>query len=228
VKRALLLQAVVEGRTLVEAAERADLSYRHARRVAASLEFQQEKQVLLAELAEADSNALAEYRRDVGRAARFALGKQMEVLNSAAPNGEKAAGGRDVQKHLARLYPAALDIAVSTAQLVQSGQPQRTLGDIFDVPVDADGAGGAGLRPGGVRAADLRLACAWEPTEGEQHTAKTRGQEPPANHPQLSPNQEMRWAELRSRGRLTFEEQWELDSLTTSGVLDQDHAMEGR
>jgi hypothetical protein len=175
-KRRLLLQARAEGKSLADAAEAAGVSTRTAERLSVDPTFRAELQARLAELDAEDRNAFAQHRRQVLTASRFALAKQLEVLSSNAAAVVRERAARAVQEHLARLFPAALDVSIATAELVQP-TPERTLRDIFVVADDADHAQviDVGRAAYGRLVADARARG--EPTEGEAHAMRAREDE---------------------------------------------------
>jgi hypothetical protein len=125
-KRRLLLQARAAGKSLADAAEVAGVSTRTAERWNADPTFQAELRERLADLDAEESLTLREYRRQVLQLAKAGLGQQVAVLTGGNVSPAVRSVVREIQAHLVRLYPAAVDLAVvdaNPAEVPGSGAP---------------------------------------------------------------------------------------------------------
>lgn len=139
-KRRALLAARARGLSLVDAAQEAGYSTRQAERLNRDPVFQAELRQRLVELDAEEALARREYGRQVAAMARFALAKQVGILNDQhTPASLVARVAKDVEDIDVRLRPAALDLTVVGAQLEESVEP-RSFEEIYGLPPDADKA----------------------------------------------------------------------------------------
>lgn len=115
------------------------MSTRQAERLNTDPTFQAELQQRLAELDVEDQRALLQHRREVLRAAKYALATQVVLLSERSPAVRDRASGA-IEAHLSRLLPQAIDLAVVDASPAEDLRQRRTLRDVFDLPDDTHDA----------------------------------------------------------------------------------------